>query len=225
MRADPHDGICLGVVRLTIRFLEEGFLRSGGGRMSSDGDVVLLSEESGGWDRSRGCRWYSGGDALPHFREDVRLRGWQRQDALRTGGVSKVAAARTPVSGRKECSPSTKPELENPPFCIQAAHIMVALVDVLYRAFPIPPAAITFNLRDTGDALSGRLQRSLSSANYKDRCSMRTPHLRQKKPQAMGIHSAPGQKRQGVPASTASSNTSCAPSAVTGKHRIRLAER
>lgn len=155
-----------------------------GGRLSSDGGVLLLREVErrlGLAERLAGC--------LPDRRdpsridheivEMLRLRmfliaaGYEDADdcdSLRQDPVFKLAVGRLPESGAPLCSQPTMSRLENAPSKIEIARMMAAMVDLFCASFSRPPAAITLDIDDTLDRVHGAQQLSLFNAYYDERC-------------------------------------------------------
>lgn len=155
-----------------------------GGRLSSDGGVLLLSQVErrlGIADRLAAClRDRRDPERTQHtLAEMLRLRmfaiaaGYEDAndcDALRHDPAFKLALGRAPESGRPLCSQPTVSRLENAPSRTAVARMMAALVDLFCASFPKPPQAITLDLDETCDVAHGRQQLSLFNGHYDSHC-------------------------------------------------------
>ena len=155
-----------------------------GGRLSSDGGLVLLREaerRQGLADLLASCiRERRDPTMISHaLAEMLRFRmlaiacGYEDADdcdALRHDPLFKLAVGRPPESGSTLCSQPTMSRLENMPSRIEAARMTAALVDQFCRSFATPPAAITLDIDDTCDEVHGHQQLSLFNAHYDARC-------------------------------------------------------
>jgi Transposase DDE domain group 1 len=155
-----------------------------GGRLSSDGGVLLLrgvEQHLGVAARVAGClRDRRDPDRIDHeIAEMLRLRmfliaaGYEDADdcdALRTDPVFKMAVGRLPESGAALCSQPTMSRLENAPSRIEIARMMAAMVDLFCASWRRPPQAITLDIDDTLDRVHGHQQLSLFNAHYDERC-------------------------------------------------------
>ena len=155
-----------------------------GGRLSSDGGVMLLrdverrlglAELLAGClrDRHDPCR-------IDHeIVEMLRLRmfliaaGYEDADdcdSLRADPVFKMAVGRLPETGAALCSQPTMSRLENAPSRLEIARMMAAMVDLFCMSWARPPQAITLDIDDTLDRVHGRQQLSLFNAHHDERC-------------------------------------------------------
>ena len=155
-----------------------------GGRLSSDGGVMLLrdverrlglAELLAGClrDRHDPCR-------IDHeIVEMLRLRmfliaaGYEDADdcdSLRADPVFKMAVGRLPETGAVLCSQPTMSRLENAPSRLEIARMMAAMVDLFCMSWARPPQAITLDIDDTLDRVHGRQQLSLFNAHHDERC-------------------------------------------------------
>jgi len=155
-----------------------------GGRLSSDGGVILLR----GVERRLGLAGLLAGclaDRRDPCRIDhevvemLRLRmfliaaGYEDADdcdSLRADPVFKMAVGRLPESGDALCSQPTMSRLENAPSKIEIARMMAAMVDLFCASWAQPPEAITLDIDDTLDRVHGHQQLSLFNAHYDERC-------------------------------------------------------
>jgi hypothetical protein len=155
-----------------------------GGRLSSDGGVLLLREV----ERRLGVAAALARclvDRRDRRRIDheivemLRLRmfliaaGYEDADdcdSLRTDPVFKMAVGRLPESGDALCSQPTMSRLENAPSTLEIARMMAAMVDLFCASWARPPQAITLDIDDTLDRVHGHQQLSLFNAHYDERC-------------------------------------------------------
>jgi len=155
-----------------------------GGRLSSDGGVLLLRDVErrlGIAGRLAGCLADRRDPArIEHeIAEMLRLRmfliaaGYEDADdcdSLRADPAFKLAVGRLPESGAPLCSQPTMSRLENAPSKIEIARMMAAMVDLFCDSYARPPAAITLDIDDTLDRVHGTQQLSLFNAHYDERC-------------------------------------------------------
>ena len=155
-----------------------------GGRISSDGGVILLAEA----DRRLGLA-----DKLAAVMSDPRdptrithsladiLRarilaiacGWEDADDLdhlRKDPAFKLACGRLPDSGDDLCSQPTMSRWENAPNLREIVRLMGVLVDLWCASYSTPPQAVTLDIDDTCDEVHGTQQLSLFNAHYDTRC-------------------------------------------------------
>jgi len=155
-----------------------------GGRISSDGGVMLLAEA----DRRLGLA-----DKLAAVIADTRdplrithslsdiLRarilaiacGWEDADDLdhlRHDPAFKLACGRLPDSGTNLCSQPTMSRWENAPNLREIIRLMGVLVDLWCASYEAPPEAVTLDIDDTCDKVHGHQQLSLFNAHYDERC-------------------------------------------------------
>lgn len=155
-----------------------------GGRLSSDGGVVLLAEAerrldlagklaaviADGRDPSR---------VIHRLADILRARilsiacGWEDADdldTLRSDPAFKLACGRLPDSGRDLCSQPTVSRWENAPDLREILRLMAVMVDLWCASYPAPPAAVTLDIDDTLDVVHGHQQLSLFNAHYDERC-------------------------------------------------------
>jgi hypothetical protein len=155
-----------------------------GGRLSSDGGVLVLSQVErrlGIADRLAAClRDRRDPERTQHtLAEMLRLRmvaiaaGYEDAndcDTLRHDPAFKLALGRAPQSGRALCSQPTLSRLENAPSRTTVARLMAAMVDLFCASFARPPQAITLDLDETCDEAHGRQQLSLFNGHYDSHC-------------------------------------------------------
>jgi hypothetical protein len=155
-----------------------------GGRMTSDGGVMLLAaiESSLGVAtklasviadaRNPALISHSVADIL-RARMLAIACGYEDADDLdhlRTDPGFKLACGRLPDSGRDLCSQPTVSRLENTPDLRQVIRLTYALVDLYCASYPHPPGAVTLDIDDTVDVVHGHQQLSLFNAHYDERC-------------------------------------------------------
>jgi hypothetical protein len=155
-----------------------------GGRMTSDGGVVLLAaiETSLGIatrlasviadPRNPALVRHSVADIL-RARMLAIACGYEDGDDLdhlRTDPGFKLACGRLPDSGPDLCSQPTVSRLENAPDLRQMIRLTYALVDLYCASYPRPPRAVTLDIDDTVDVVHGHQQLSLFNAHYDERC-------------------------------------------------------
>ena len=155
-----------------------------GGRLSSDGGVMLLSmadRRLGVADRLARC--------LPDRRDRSRIAhtiadmirarafaiccGYEDADdldVLRCDPAFKLACGRLPDSGRDLCSQPTLSRLENAPGLKDVIRLTYALVDQWMASYAMPPSRVTLDIDDTCDVAHGHQQLSLFNAHYDERC-------------------------------------------------------
>lgn len=155
-----------------------------GGRISSDGGVVLLAEA----DRRLGLAAKLAAVISDH-RDPTRIThsladilrgrilaiacGWEDGndfDHLRFDPAFKLACGRLPDSGADLCSQSTISRWENAPSLREIIRLMGVLVDLWCASYKTPPEAVTLDIDDTCDEVHGAQQMSLFNAHYDERC-------------------------------------------------------
>ena len=155
-----------------------------GGRITSDGGVVLLAEAErrlGLVDRLAAVI-ADGRDparVIHRLPDILRARilaiacGWEDADdldTLRSDPAFKLACGRLPDSGRDLCSQPTVSRWENAPSLREILRLMAVMVDVWCASYAAPPAAVTLDIDDTVDVVHGHQQLSLFNAHYDERC-------------------------------------------------------
>ena len=155
-----------------------------GGRLTSDGGVMLLSAVERELDISRSLAALIPDTRNPalvtHSVEDIlRARmlaiacGYEDADDLdhlRTDPGFKLACGRLPDSGADLCSQPTVSRWENAPGLRAVIRMTYAMVDLYCASYPQPPQAITLDIDDTVDVVHGHQQLSLFNAHYDERC-------------------------------------------------------
>ena len=155
-----------------------------GGRMSSDGGVMLLAAA----ERALGIA-----DRLAPLITDPRnpllvthsvadiLRarmlaiacGYEDADDLdhlRTDPGFKLACGRLPDSGTDLCSQPTVSRWENAPTLREVVRLTYAMIDTYCASYRRPPRAVTLDIDDMLDVVHGHQQLSLFNAHYDERC-------------------------------------------------------
>ena len=155
-----------------------------GGRMSSDGGVMLLAmveRRFGVADRLARC--------FPDRRDPARIThtladmirarifaiGCGYEDAddldfLRVDPAFKLACWRLPDTGRDLPSQPTLSRLENAPALRDVIRLTYALVDQWMASDEKPPVSVTLDVDDTCDVVHGHQQLSLFNAHHDERC-------------------------------------------------------
>jgi Transposase DDE domain group 1 len=157
-----------------------------GGRISSDGGVLLLA----GADRRLGLI-----DTLaaivPDHRDPAQIThtvadilrarvfaiacGYPDADDLddlRKDPAFKLACGRLPESGDDLASQPTMSRWENVPDRRTLIRLARAMVDLWCKSYHRPPKAITLDIDDTADTVHGHQQLSLFNAHHDERCFM-----------------------------------------------------
>jgi len=155
-----------------------------GGRLSSDGGVMLLSQA----ERRLGLAERLAA-VIPDERDASRvihrlpdiLRarifaiacGYEDADdldRLRSDPTFKLACGRLPDTGTDLCSQPTVSRWENAPSLRDLARLMGVMVDLYCASYETPPAAVTLDIDDTLDVVHGHQQLALFNAHYDERC-------------------------------------------------------
>ena len=158
--------------------------RFDGGRLSSDGGVLLLREIENGLglaERLSSCMKDARDPlSLRHSLADmIRARmfaiacGYEDcddLDALRFDPAFKLACGRLSESGDDLMSQPTLSRLENVPSWRQLARMGLSLIDLFCDSFNAVPARIVLDIDDTADRVHGGQQLALFNAHYDDYC-------------------------------------------------------
>ena len=91
-------------------------------------------------------------------------------DHLRTDPGFKLACGRLPDSGADLCSQPTVSRWENAPTLREVIRMTYALVDLYCASYARPPHAVTLDIDDTVDVVHGYQQLSLFNGHYDERC-------------------------------------------------------
>ena len=155
-----------------------------GGRISSDGGVLLLA----GADKRLGLidplaaiiPDHRDPDRITHTMADIlRARifaiacGYPDADDLddlRKDPAFKLACGRLPESGDDLASQPTMSRWENAPDLRTLIRLTHALVDLWCKSYRRAPKTITLDIDDTADTVHGHQQLSLFNAHYDERC-------------------------------------------------------
>jgi hypothetical protein len=155
-----------------------------GGRMTSDGGVLLLSaieNEIGIATRLAPLIKDPRNPLLvTHKLADIlRARmlaiacGYEDADDLdhlRTDPGFKLACGHLPDSGADLCSQPTVSRWENAPTLREVVRMTYAMVDLYCASYRYPPCAVTLDVDDTVDVVHGHQQMSLFNGHYDERC-------------------------------------------------------
>jgi hypothetical protein len=155
-----------------------------GGRLSSDGGVMLLSQA----ERRLGLAERLAA-VIPDDRDASRVThrlpdilrarifaiacGYEDADdldRLRCDPAFKLACGRLADSGSDLCSPPTVSRWENAPSLRDLIRLMRVMVDLYCASYPAPPATVTLDIDDTVDVVHGHQQLSFFNAHYDERC-------------------------------------------------------
>jgi hypothetical protein len=157
-----------------------------GGRISSDGGVLLLA----GADKQIGLidtlaaiiPDYRDPNLITHTLSDIlRARifaiacGYpdgDDLDDLRKDPAFKLACGRLPESGDDLASQPTLSRWENAPDLRTLIRLTQTMVDLWCNSHRRPPKAITLDIDDTADTVHGHQQLSLFNAHHDERCFM-----------------------------------------------------
>ncbi|HET7884417.1 MAG TPA: IS1380 family transposase [Acetobacteraceae bacterium] len=155
-----------------------------GGRLSSDGGVMLLglAERRTGIADRLAAEIVDRRDPtrVVHTLSDIlRARilaiacGYEDADDLdhlRSDPALKLACGHLPDSGRDLCSQPTMSRCENAPSLREVVRLMRAMVGLYCASYDRPPASVTLDIDDTLDVVHGHQQLSMFNAHYDERC-------------------------------------------------------
>jgi hypothetical protein len=155
-----------------------------GGRITSDGGVMLLSQADrriGIVDRIARLIGDPRDPALVTHSVASILRarvlaiacGYEDAndlDRLRGDPGFKLACGRLPDSGGDLCSQPTISRWENAPDLKTVVRLTYAMVDAWCDSYAVAPEAVTLDIDDTVDVVHGAQQLSLFHAHYDERC-------------------------------------------------------
>jgi hypothetical protein len=155
-----------------------------GGRIASDGGVMLLSQADA---RLGLCAKLAG--ALSDDRDQDRVAhslasivqarvfaiacGYEDGNdlnALRSDPAFKLACGRLPETGLDLCSQPTVSRLENAPSLRELIKLGRCLADVYCQSYKTPPKSVILDIDDTVDVVHGHQQLSLFNAHEDERC-------------------------------------------------------
>ena len=172
----PFDFPAIGRKKVTAAF--------DGGRMTSDGGVLLLAAVERRMGIARTLAPLIADPRNPllvtHSVADIlRARmlaiacGYEDADDLdhlRTDPGFKLACGRLPDSGAELCSQPTISRWENAPTLREVIRMSYAMVDIYCASYVRPPRAVTLDIDDTVDVVHGHQQLALFNAHYDERC-------------------------------------------------------
>ncbi len=172
----PFDFPVVGRKKITAAF--------DGGRMTSDGGVLLLAAVERRMGIARTLAPLIADPRNPllvtHSVADIlRARmlaiacGYEDADDLdhlRTDPGFKLACGRLPDSGAELCSQPTISRWENAPTLREVIRMSYAMVDIYCTSYVRPPRAVTLDIDDTVDVVHGHQQLALFNAHYDERC-------------------------------------------------------
>jgi hypothetical protein len=155
-----------------------------GGRITSDGGVMLLAEAERGLEISGKLSAVIADRRDPvrviHLLSDIlRARilaiacGYEDADdldRLRFDPAFKLACGRLPETGRDLCSQPTMSRWENAPTLREIIRLMGVMVDLYCASYATPPKAVTLDIDDTVNVAHGHQQLALFNAHYDERC-------------------------------------------------------
>jgi len=155
-----------------------------GGRISSDGGVMLLAlaeRRTGIADRlAAAITDRRDPTRIVHTLSDIlRARmlaiacGYEDADDLdhlRSDPALKLACGHLPDSGRDLCSQPTMSRWENAPGLREVIRLMRVMVALYCGSYDRPPASVTLDIDDTLDVVHGHQQLSMFNAHYDERC-------------------------------------------------------
>jgi hypothetical protein len=155
-----------------------------GGRISSDGGVMLLAlaERRMGIaarlaaeiiDRRDPTRIVHGLSDILRARMFAIACGYEDADDLdhlRSDPALKLACGHLPASGRDLCSQPTISRWENAPGLREVIRLMRVMVALYCSSYDRPPASVTLDIDDTLDVVHGHQQLSMFNAHYDERC-------------------------------------------------------
>src|SRR5947208_2277139 len=155
-----------------------------GGRLSSDGGVMLLSQAERRLglaerlaavipDERDASRVVHRLPDILHARIFAIACGYEDGDdldRLRGDPTFKLACGRLPDTGTDLCSQPTVSRWENAPSLRDLIRLMGVMVDLYCASYETPPAAVTLDIDDTLDVVHGHQQLALFNAHYDERC-------------------------------------------------------
>ena len=151
-------------------------VRFDGGRLSSDGGVLVLREieKRLGLGASRlPVRCARSSEHHPLIRRHDRgahVRHRLPRIATTSNPAFKLACGRLPESGRDLMSQPTLSRLENAPSWRELARMGLTMIDLFCDSFERVPQRIVLDIDDTPDAVHGGQQLALFNAHYDEYC-------------------------------------------------------
>ena len=160
--------------------------RFDGGRLTSDGGLLLLAEVErrlGIADRLARCiedrrapeRIIHGLAEMIRFRTLAIAAGYPDAndcDTLRSDPAFKMAVGRLPETGLELCSQPTLSRLENVPGPVACKRMMAAMVELFCDSYGTVPRRLVLDIDDTEDQTHGGQQLSLFNAHHDSHCFM-----------------------------------------------------
>jgi len=158
--------------------------RFDGGRLSSDGGVLLLREIECGLgladvlascmtdDRDPSSTTHSQADMIRArmFAISCGYEDCDDLDSLRFDPAFKLACGRLSETGADLMSQPTLSRLENAPSWRELGRMGLAMIDLFCDSFRSVPARIVLDIDDTDDTVHGGQQLALFNAHYDDYC-------------------------------------------------------
>jgi hypothetical protein len=155
-----------------------------GGRMTSDGGVMLLAEADRRLSLSQrlasGIADPRGQDRVVHTLASIlKARilaiacGYEDGNdlnTLRSDPAFKLACGQLPQTGFDLCSQPTVSRWENAPTLKELVRLMGVMVDLYCESYQSPPEAVILDIDDTVDVVHGHQQLSLFNAHEDERC-------------------------------------------------------
>lgn len=183
-----------------------------GGRLSSDGGILLLAQierRLGIAERLARCiedprdpaAIEHGLAEMIRFRALLIAAGYPDGNdcnALRDDPAFKLAVGRLAESGAALCSQPTMSRLENLPGRIALMRMMAAMIDLFCDSFAQVPARIVLDIDDTEDEVHGGQQLALFNAYYDSRCFLPIHIYEASTGKPVAIFLRPGQTPDGV---------------------------
>jgi hypothetical protein len=201
-----------------------------GGRLTSDGGVLLLAEierKLGVANLLAGCiedprapeRVRHSLAEMIRFRTLMIAAGYADGndcDALRDDPAFKMAVGRLPESGAELCSQPTMSRLENLPTKTALKRMMDAMVELFCQSFATVPRRILLDIDDTVDRVHGGQQLSLFNVYHDSHCFLPIHIYEATTGKPVAVILRPGKTPDGTEAPSCCA-TSCAPSGVGGR--------
>jgi hypothetical protein len=154
--------------------------RFDGGRLSSDGGVLLLREVEHGLaellascladERDPSSTRHSHADMIRARMFAIAYEDCDDLDSLRSDPAFKLACGRLSESGDDLMSQPTLSRLENAPSWRALGRMGLSLIDLFCNSFKTVPARIVLDIDDTADRVHGGQQLVLFNAHYDDYC-------------------------------------------------------
>jgi hypothetical protein len=170
-----------GLSRIATKPIHAAF---DGGRLSSDGGVIVLREEAlrlglaeviaaplpDDRDRTRVTHTYADMALARMLAISAGYEDCDDLDVLRSDPAFKVACGRAPESGEDLMSQPTLSRLENLPDWRALYRIGMGLIDLFCRSWDRVPDRIVLDIDDTDDPVHGQQELALFNAHYGGYC-------------------------------------------------------